>query len=212
VAEVWKRAQSGPSRVASVRSQIISGHPAIPPSRRLLAFLAETAPRVVPAALPSDFPLELSVAPQDFAEALAVAELPDAEGDDLLVALLWLGDHASSQATPALLSRLRTAVDEQQFDVVSLALRALLRADLSAARLEATRLLVLPAHFPAAAGVLALSDPRLDEELGSLDLEDGVAVAEARSRILRLLANSHADEAVREAAEANLMHLQGASD
>jgi len=174
--------------------------------------LAEIAPGVVPPTLPSEFSLELSVAPRDFGEALALTAVLDADDEDLLVALLWLGAHASTQATSALISRLRVAVDEEQVNVVSLCLRALLRADASTARLEATRLVASPEHFRAAAGVLALSDAKLKEELDSLDLGGQVAVAEASTRILNVLAVSDVDEAVRLTAAAALRRLRGETD
>jgi hypothetical protein len=163
----------------------------------------------VPFGLRSDLHLAVAVgAPRGYVVALAVEVLErPLSHRELLAALLLLGDRPAPEATEDLIALVRRSDDDR---VVALSLRALLRADATAARMEALNLLSDPTDVPTAAlGVFAVTEVGFDSGLEALDLEDHDAVCEAAVVVVNRLASMAADSDLRRAA-AELIQRQAA--
>ena len=164
----------------------LDGLAALPAAGALVDLLMDVEPGLVPEGLRSDLHLAVAAgAPRPYTVALALEALErPISREESISALLFLGDRPAPRAKDDLVRLLRRS--RQDEEIVALSLRALLKADPDAAKMEALELLGDPSDVPPSAlGVFALTQVGFDPLLRSLDLEDPDAVRAAASEILR---------------------------
>jgi hypothetical protein len=119
---------------------------------------------------PGEFSLAAAAASGPTAAAMASVEARYSRNAwDRDVALRTLGDRPQPRYADALVEVLETALSTKEPVRVSLALRALMKADLAEAKRRAEPLLDDPKLWPSAAGVFVLSDPALAKRLADRD-------------------------------------------
>jgi hypothetical protein len=140
---------------------------------------------------PGEFSLAAAAASGPTVAAMASVEARYGRNAwDREVALRFLGDRPQPRYTDALVDALESAVSFGQPVHASLALRALMKADLAVAKRRAEPLLDDPRLWPSAAGVFVLSDPALAKRFANRDARsEGV-----RQEIVTLIRGADAPE------------------
>jgi hypothetical protein len=191
----------------------LQGLAALPAAGALIDRLMDVEAGLVPEALRSDLHLAVAVgAPRAYTVALALEALErPVSREESISALLLLGDRPAPRAKDDLVRLLRRSREDEE--VVALSLRALLKADPAAARMEAIEILDDSADVPPSAlGVFALTQVGFDHALESLDLEDHDAVREAAVSLLHRLASGAGDDELRAAASGILERQVGGGE
>ena len=143
--------------------------------------------------VPGDFSLAAAAASGPIAAAMASVEARyGRNGWDREVALRILGDRPQPRYADALVEALSFALAAKAPLRVSLALRALMKADLAEAKRRAEPLLDDPKLWPSAAGVFVLSDPTLAKRFANRDARSEAV----RQEILTLIRGTDAPEAI----------------